>query len=65
MEARPVTPTTSRLIYTLFYDNSMMADDVARAADEATRRARFIQALKDMKTLAEGGVMPPAPAPTR
>src|SRR5688572_6329203 len=30
LEARPVTATTSRLIYTLVYDNSMLADDAAR-----------------------------------
>jgi hypothetical protein len=32
LEARPVTATTSKLVYTIFYDNSMMADDAAREA---------------------------------
>ena len=30
LEARPVTPTTSKLVYTLVFDNSMLADDAAR-----------------------------------
>lgn len=55
LEARPVTAASSRLIYSLVLDNSMLADDAARKADIDRRRARFTQALKDMKTLAEGG----------
>lgn len=62
VEARPVTPTTSKLIYTLFFDNSMLPDDAARAADKEARRKRFTQALQNMKTLAEGGTLPPPPA---
>ena len=62
IEARPVTATTSRLIYTLVFDNSMLADDAAREADIASRRARFTNALKNMKILAEGGTVPPPPA---
>jgi hypothetical protein len=64
VEARPVTPTTSKLVYTLFFDNSMLPDDAARAADKETRRARFTQALQNMKTLAEGGKLP-TPPPAR
>jgi hypothetical protein len=61
VEVRPVTPTTSKILYTLFFDNSMLRDDAARAADKEARRARFTQALQNMKTLAEGGtVSPPA-----
>jgi hypothetical protein len=63
LEARPVTATTSKLVYTLVFDNSMLADDDARAADIASRRERFTNALKNMKILAEGGTLPPAPAP--
>src|SRR5215813_7054961 len=37
LEARPVTATTSKIVYTLFYDNSMLADDAAREADRARR----------------------------
>ena len=62
MEARPVTPTTSRMIYTLVYDNSMMADDAARATDKQRRTTQFTRAIQNMKTLAEGGTLPP-PAP--
>jgi len=62
MEARPVTPTTSRMIYTLVYDNSMLADDAARATDKQRRTTQFTRAIQNMKTLAEGGTLPP-PAP--
>src|SRR5213595_1497500 len=37
LEARPVTPTTSKIVYTLFFDNSMLADDAARETDRARR----------------------------
>ena len=59
LEARPVTATTSKLVYTLMYDNSMLADDAARQADRARRLATFTRALQNMKTLAEGGTLPP------
>jgi hypothetical protein len=62
LEARPVTATSSKLVYTLVFDNSMLADDAAREADIASRRARFTDGLKNMKILAEGGTLPPAPA---
>src|SRR6266513_68118 len=62
IEARPVTATTSKIVYTLFFDNSMLPDDAARAADKARRTARFTQALQNMKILAEGGKLPPAVA---
>ena len=62
LEARPVTATTSKIVYTLFFDNSMLPDDAARAADRARRTERFTQALQNMKILAEGGKLPPAQA---
>jgi hypothetical protein len=62
MEARPLTEMTSKIVYTLVYDNSMLADDAARATDRENRRVRFTQALENMKILAEGGTLPPAPA---
>jgi len=62
IEVRPMTATTSKVLYTLVFDNSMLPDDTARAADRETRRARFTQALKNIKTLAEGGTLPPPPA---
>ena len=62
LEARPVTPTTSKLVYTLIFDNSMLADDAARDRDKAQRTSQFTRALQNMKTLAEGGTLPPPPA---
>jgi hypothetical protein len=60
LEARPVTPTTSKLVYTLMFDNSMLADDAARERNKAQRTATFTTALENMKTLAEGGTLAPA-----
>ena len=62
LEARPVTATTSKLVYTLVFDNSMLADDAARERDRAQRAAQFTRALENMKILAEGGTLPPPPA---
>lgn len=61
LEARPVTATTSKIVYTLFFDNSMLADDAARERNLAQRKTTFTQALENMKSLAEGGTLPPAP----
>ena len=61
LEARPVTPTTSKLIYTLMWDNSMLADEAARERDRMQRTTQFTTALENMKILAEGGTLPPAP----
>jgi hypothetical protein len=62
LEARPLTATTSKLVYTLVLDNSMLADDAARDRDKAQRTTQFTTALENMKILAEGGTLPPAPA---
>ena len=62
LEARPVTATTSKIVYTIFFDNSMLADAAAREADKARRTATFTRAIQNMKTLAEGGKLPPPPA---
>jgi hypothetical protein len=62
LEAKPLTATTSKLVYTLVFDNSMLADDAAREKDRAQRTAQFTRALENMKTLAEGGTLPPPPA---
>jgi len=59
LEARPVTASTSKLVYTLVFDNSMLPDDAAREKDITQRKTRFMQALQNMKTLAEGGTLPP------
>jgi hypothetical protein len=61
LEARPLTATTSKLVYTLVYDNSTLADDGAREKDKAQRTATFTRALQNMKIIAEGGTLPPAP----
>ncbi|HTF67526.1 MAG TPA: hypothetical protein VK638_33085, partial [Edaphobacter sp.] len=60
LEAVPVTAKTSRLIYSFFYDNSMLADDAARDAEIDTRKKRFTVFLRNMKTLGEGGKVPPS-----
>ncbi len=64
LEARPVTATTSKLVYTLVFDNSMLPDDAAREKDREQRAKRFTQALENMKIIAEGGTLPP-PARSR
>src|ERR1700675_3338446 len=61
VEARPVTATTSKIVYTLVLDNSILADDAARDRDKAQRTTQFTTALENMKILAEGGTLPPAP----
>ena len=53
MEARPVTATTSKMIYTLVLDLSNKADKAAKDADIARRRTAFEGALKNMKQIAE------------
>ena len=62
LEVRPVTPTTSKLVYTLMFDNSMLADDAARERDRQQKTMQFTRFLENMKTLAEGGTLPPPPA---
>ena len=59
LEVVPVTATTSRINYTLFYDNGMMADDAAREKDIASRTVRFNKWLDNMRILVEGGTLPP------
>ena len=54
MEARPVNATTSKMLYTLVYDVSNLADKAAKDADIARRRGMFETALENMKALAEG-----------
>jgi len=61
VEVRPVTDKTSKIVYTLMFDNSMLADDAAREKDKAGRVATFTRAIQNMKTLAEGGTIAPRP----
>lgn len=72
LDAVPVTAKTSRLVYSFFYDNSMLVDDAARDVEIDTRKKRFTVFLRNMKTLGEGGkvlpsakeaIQPPSPAP--
>ena len=53
MEARPVTDSTSKMLYTLTYDASNLADQAAKDADIERRRCMFTNALRAMKALAE------------
>lgn len=63
LEARAVDSNTTKLLYTLVYDLSLVpGDDAAKAADVERRRVAFTRALGNMKILAEGGTLPP-PAP--
>ena len=62
LEARPVTATTSKIVYTLFFDNSNLPDAAAKQADKDRRRTQFMRGMTNMKILAEGGTLPPPPA---
>lgn len=59
LEVRPVTEKTSKIYYTLIYDNSMLPDDAAREKDKASRTATFMRAIQNIKILAEGGKLAP------
>jgi hypothetical protein len=54
MEAKPVDAKSSKIIYTLVYDVSNLADQAAKDADVKRRRTQFEAALANMKKLAEG-----------
>lgn len=54
MEAKPVSKSKSKIVYTLLYDLSDKADDAAKEADLTKRRTLFEAALKKMKQIAEG-----------
>lgn len=53
IEARAVTAKTSKLVYSFVYDNSMLADDAARAAEREARTKRFTPGLEKMKAIVE------------
>lgn len=60
LEARAIDAGTTKLLYTLIYDVSLVpGDDAAKAADVERRRTAFTGALRNMKILAEGGTLPP------
>jgi len=53
MEARPVTPTTSKMLYTLMLDVSNHPDQAAKDADIERRRTMFEGLLVNIKEIAE------------
>jgi hypothetical protein len=53
MEARPLDAGSTRMLYTLVYDVSNLADQAAKDADMARRRTMFEGMLANMKRLAE------------
>jgi|TARA_B110000483_G_scaffold96314_1_gene118353 hypothetical protein len=53
LEARPVSASSSKLLYTLTLDVSNLADQAAKDANIARRRGAFEGALASMKELAE------------
>ena len=60
LEARAIDANTTKLLYTLVYDLSLVpGDEAAKAADVERRRVAFTGALANMKILAEGGTLPP------
>jgi hypothetical protein len=64
LEARAINAKSTKMLYTLVYDNSLVqGDQAAKDAEVARRRATFENALKNMKILAEGDTLPPRPAP--
>jgi len=54
MEAKPVTASTSKMLYILVYDVSNLEDQAAKDADVARRRGMFENMLVNMKNIAEG-----------
>jgi len=53
VEVKPTSATTSKIVYTLFYDQAPLADQAARDKDRAGRAGMFMGALTKMKALAE------------
>ena len=53
MEARPTDTNRTKLLYTLVLDVSNLADQAAKDADIARRKATFERALGNMKAMAE------------
>lgn len=53
MEARPITNSTSKILYTLVYDISNLTTQTEREANIKGRTTVFQGALKSMKALAE------------
>ena len=60
LEARALTPGTTRIIYTLLFDNSGLPDDAAREKGHYKSAHPLYEFLQNMKILSEGGTLPPA-----
>jgi hypothetical protein len=60
LEARPLSPRSTKVIYTMFYDSSTLPDDAAREQDKAAKAATLARAVANIKILAEGGTLPAA-----
>jgi hypothetical protein len=64
LEARAIDAKTTKLIYTLMYDNSAVpGDDAAKQTEMERRKGFFMRGVNNMKTLAEGGTLAPPAAP--
>ena len=54
LEARPIDANTSKLVYTLMYDNSLVeGDEAAKKTEMDRRKSIFMRALENMKKIAE------------
>ena len=53
VEVKPTSATTSRIIYTLLWDQAPLPDQAAKDKDQAGRAAMVMGALKSMKALSE------------
>jgi len=53
MSVEPVSASTSRIVYTLIYDQAPLATPEAKAASRDRRRTSFMAAIERMKAAAE------------
>lgn len=53
LDVQPNGANTSKIVYTLFYDQEPLKTAEAKAADRAQRTKRFQEALQVMKTMSE------------
>jgi hypothetical protein len=53
VEVRPVSPTTSKIVYTILYDAAPLADQAAKDKSRNGYSMMFMGALKKMKAMAE------------
>jgi hypothetical protein len=54
VDVEPTGPNSSKIIYSLFWDQSQQTTDEAKANDRAQRTKIFANALESMKKLVEG-----------